>query len=292
MQVGIKAAVVAVMVMGGSGLARAAPPSSSDEAIHLPLDTDLSPGAEGPALAAVPANNDLQREYPRVALLMGLAGHATISCVAMIDGRLDDCHVVEESPIGMGFGAATVRAAAYFRVKPGMKNGKPVEGEITIPLRWQTDQSHAQVAAPTLVSASPAALALGRRVVALEEVAERTRAGWQPMLEQQTAELMSQGDAQAGQAVMDAFRQGLNDAVQEEVERQAHELGAHMSEANLRATATFLETPAGKAWVETERQSGAGSEKTFYGRVAVLARSHYCPQTGGCPHAKAASASR
>ena len=289
MKAEIKATLGALALLASSGIAQAAPPPSSGEAIHLPLDIDLSPGAQGPALAAVPANDDLQREYPRVALMMGLAGHASISCLARTDGRLDDCHVIDENPVGVGFGAATVRAAAYFRVTPGMKDGKPVEGKITIPLRWQTDQSHADAAAPSLAVVSPAALALARRVVVLEEVADRMRAGWRPMLEQQTAELTAQGDAQAGQAVLDAFRQGLDDAIQEEVERQAHELGAHMSEANLRATVGFLETPAGKAWVETERQSGADSQKAFYQRVAVLARNHYCPQASGCPSASAAS---
>ncbi len=223
--------------------------------------------------------------------MMELGGHATITCTALTDGRLDNCHVVDENPVGVGFGAATVRAAAYFRVKPAMKDGKPVAGKITIPLRWQTAQSHAEVAAAPLAVASPTALALARRVVVLEEVADRTRAGWRPMLEHQTAELMAQGDAQSGQALLDAFRQGLDDAVQEEVERQAHELGAHMSEENLRATAAFLETSAGKAWVETERQSGAGSQKTFYQRVAVLARNHYCPQASGCPGARTPSVS-
>ena len=291
MKIEIKSAALAMALLA-SGMAQAAPPPSSDEAIHLPLESDLSAGVVGPALAVAPANDDLQREYPRVALLMDLGGHATITCLAMTDGRLDDCHVVEEDPVGMGFGAATVRAAAYFRVKPGMKDGKPVEGRITIPLRWQAGEGHTQPVAAPLVSATPAALALGRRVVALEDVAERTRAAWQPMMEQQTAQLMTEGDAQAGQAVMDAFRLGLNDAIQEEAERQAHELGAHMSEANLQATIAFLETPAGKAWLGAEHQSGAGSQKNVYQRLAVLARNHYCPQTGGCSGKAGATASR
>ncbi len=288
MKVEMKAAAVAMVLLAVSGIARAAPPPTADEAIHLPLDSEPTAGFDGPTLATLPANDDLQREYPRVALLMDLGGHATITCRAMADGRLEDCHVAEEDPVGLGFGAATVRAAVYFRVKPAMKDGRPVEGRITIPLRWQADGRYAPPVAAPLASASPAALALGRRVVALEDVAGRQRAGWQPMIEQQTAQLMMEGDAQAGQAVMDAFRQGLNDAVQEEVERQAHELGAHMNEAELRATITFLETAAGKAWLDAKRQSDSGSGKNFYGRVAVLARNHYCPQTDGCSGAKAA----
>ena len=53
------------------------------------------------------------------------------------------------------------------------------------------------------------------------------------MTERQTTQLMAEGDAQAGQAVIDAFRLGLDDAIPAEVERQAHELGAHRSEAGL-----------------------------------------------------------
>ena len=285
MKVEIKGAVVAMALLAVSGMARAAPPS--DEPIHLPLDTDLSPGADSPTLAATPANDDMEREYPRVARLMGLGGHATMTCTAMTDGRLEDCHVVDEDPAGLGFGAATIRVSVYFRVKPGVKDGKPVQGAITIPMRWRMDEAYATPVATPLASASPAALALGRRAVVLEDVAERMRAGWRPMMEQQMAQMVTEGDAQAGQSVMDAFQQGLDDAIQEEVERQAHELGARMSEADLRATIAFLETPAGKAWIEAEHRSSADSQKTFYQRVAILARNHYCPQASGCSSAKA-----
>ena len=285
----IKVAIAAMALLACSSLAHAAPPSPDNAPIQLPLDIDLDPGLQGANLAATPANDDLEREYPRVALLMGLAGHATMTCKALTDGRLDDCHVVEEDPIGLGFGAATVRTAAFFRVKPATRNGQPIEAKITIPLAWRTEEGHPPTLAPPLASASPAALMLAHRVVTLEDMAGRKRASWQPMIEQQTAELMTEGDAQAGQTLIDAFRQGLNDAIQEDVERQAHELGARLGEADLRATVAFLETPAGKAWLSVDRLSGAGSEKTFYRRVAALARNHYCPQTSGCGGPKASS---
>ena len=96
------------------------------------------------------------------------------------------------------------------------------------------------------------------------------------MLEQQTVQLAETDDAQAGQKVVDAFRQGLTDTIQLEAERQAHELGSRESEADLRATIVFLESSAGRAWISTQAQSEADAPKDFYQRIAVAARGHLC----------------
>lgn len=50
--------------------------------------------------------------YPNVASDRGIrAGHAQISCYAQANGRLRDCVVEAEYPVGMGFGAEAVRGA-------------------------------------------------------------------------------------------------------------------------------------------------------------------------------------
>jgi protein TonB len=48
-----------------------------------------------------------------------------------------DCVVVSETPAGYAFGAATLRLAKYFRLHPATKDGKPIEGKITVPLHWR-----------------------------------------------------------------------------------------------------------------------------------------------------------
>lgn len=59
------------------------------------------------------------------------SGRGSVNCVIRLDERLDSCRIVEETPPGMGFGEAAVRAAeAYFRFRPPMSaSGRPVEGQ-------------------------------------------------------------------------------------------------------------------------------------------------------------------
>ena len=266
-----------------SGAAHAAPPGADTGApIYLPLDQDVA-SAE---LTATPDNEDLEREYPRIPLMMGLGGEATMTCKALANGSLSDCHVVSESPEGLGFGVATVRTAVYFHVKPATLDGKPVEGTVG----WQTQSQPARHPV-TRAPASPAALALGRRLVELQGVAGRMQTLWRPTLEQQNAQLVASGDLQTGQAMMDAFQQGLSEMTQQEAERRAHVLAAHESEADLKAAVAFLESPPGRAFIAADAQASDDMPKDFGQRVAAAARAHFCPD-GACRAAKTAAASR
>ena len=287
MKLAIRTGLLATACLTFAGATRAAPPATDTGApIFLPLDQDFTSAV----LIATPANEDLEREYPRIPLMMGLGGEATMTCKALANGSLSDCHVVSESPEGLGFGVATVRTAVYFLVKPATRDGKPVEGTITIPLRWQTqDQPALQPLA--LAPASPAALALGRRLVELQGIAGRMQARWRPVLEQQNAQLVASSDLQTGQAMMDAFKQGLNEMTQQEAERRAHVLAAHESEADLKAAVAFLESPPGHAFIAADAHATDDMPTDFGQRVAAAARAHFCPD-GACPLAKTAAASR
>jgi protein TonB len=64
-------------------------------------------------------------------------GAATVGCVVQPDGALTDCQVISETPQGYGFGAAAVKAAARFRMRPATRDGEPVVGRVTIPLKWR-----------------------------------------------------------------------------------------------------------------------------------------------------------
>ncbi len=60
-----------------------------------------------------------------------------MTCVVTVSGALRDCVVVDESPAGMGFGAAALLLAPSFHMKPATKAGRPVESAVTIPVQWQ-----------------------------------------------------------------------------------------------------------------------------------------------------------
>ena len=72
------------------------------------------------------------------------AGHATMRCIVEVTGRLRDCKITSESPAGRGFGAATLKTAHLFRVRPATRDGQPVEAVITIPLKWQLSDTPAE----------------------------------------------------------------------------------------------------------------------------------------------------
>ena len=276
---------LATALLAFGAVVQAAPPTDAGAPIELPLDQDLA----GADLVQLPKNDDLQREYPPIALMMNLHGQATMTCKALTTGRLDDCHVVSEDPVGMGFGAATVRTAVYFRVKPATRDGLPVDGTITIPLRWQT-AGGAPAQPISLAPATPAALALGRRVIQLQDVANRLQSGSEAFLKQQAVQMAGFGDGHAAQALTQAYRLGLADVANAEADRQAHELASTMSAAELKATVDFLQGVAGRALVAAEARSALDGPKDFYQRVSEAARAHYCTN-GACPDIGAPSAS-
>jgi TonB family protein len=76
--------------------------------------------------------------YPTEALRNGVDGEALITCEISLGGALRKCVVASEEPAGMGFGTAALVLAPQFRMKPGVVDGKPVEGRVSIPLKWET----------------------------------------------------------------------------------------------------------------------------------------------------------
>ena len=83
-----------------------------------------------------PDNDDLQQYYPDEDLRSEKGGTASMHCTVTVSGKLTNCQIVSADP--PEFGPATLKTARFFRVKPATRGGQPVEGAITIPLRWQT----------------------------------------------------------------------------------------------------------------------------------------------------------
>jgi TonB family protein len=230
-----------------------------------------------PEWVAIPSGDDMAKVYPDVALRLSLPGAASIKCIVDTDGKLQDCQIVKESPPGFGFGAAALRLAPDFKMKPAVMDGRPVEAVLTIPIRFE-------LAGQTIVASdmepppppptSPSALDLARQVLALQGVSARLKAQSQPAVAHLLSEIVRKGDIAFDGAAMNALQQGLDDVVQNLVDHQARMMAAAMTEAQLRATLDYLQSPAGTAWRAVGVTVTPPSD--LLSRVGEAASKHLC----------------
>jgi protein TonB len=97
-----------------------------------PTPIDAGPPAAAstlvnPTWIRKPTIDDLLGFYPSGAIDRGIDGHVMLDCVVAANGRLT-CNVAAESPTGLGFGRAALRASRLFQIAPQMQDGKPTEG--------------------------------------------------------------------------------------------------------------------------------------------------------------------
>jgi TonB family protein len=87
-----------------------------------------------------PNGNAFASEYPRRALMAGVSGQAVIRCIVSADGRLSHCVISSESPLGFGFGEATLRIVSHFRMRPAQVDGQAAAGGVVvIPVNWKVE---------------------------------------------------------------------------------------------------------------------------------------------------------
>ncbi|MBS0294727.1 MAG: TonB family protein [Proteobacteria bacterium] len=115
----------------------APPPLAVESVPPTPPAEPAKPGA--PHWIRTPSSADLGRYYPRKAMAEGRQGRAEVSCVVAADGHLTSCVVLSETPVGQGFGEASVKIVQdIFRISTTTSDGKSTVGaHVAVPIQWR-----------------------------------------------------------------------------------------------------------------------------------------------------------
>jgi len=275
-------------------------PSSDNAPVMKADDGPKRPGLpiEGvvtnPDWISRPSGDDVARFYPILAMRVGLSGRAELHCAVSALGMMERCKVGEELPVGLGFGAAAIRMAALFRMRPKTLDGVPVGGsEVNIPIRFLMP-APPPPSSPESDGASPKALELARQLaVAMHGMSDADYVdNYVVWFEGGTdaAESSPDLDETSRQAVLDALKKAIQVELPQIVDATASALVAAYSEEDLTKIVDFAESPAGRAWFskQIDMQTHAKAAfSTVWWKIREDAASRFCAQTS-CPPPPAA----
>ena len=184
--------------------------------------------------------------YPKIGVALEINGFAAVQCGVTREGKTRGCSIVQESPKGLGFGAAALELSALFKLKPKSVDGIPVDdGEVRIPIRFLLP------AEPDIdldsASVAPERIALAIRL-ANELVGGARLAGpFEKLVEEIETIPVSGVKDETRMAAASAVRSALKARKPQLRELISKTLAASLSMEELQALVTFAESAGGRS---------------------------------------------
>lgn len=117
---------------------RTAPPYAEET---RPPDAIMDPPSTSPRPSVITNPSWAVRpmpEYPETAMAAGItSGRVVQRCVVMSTGWLRNCEIIEETPVGMGFGASALNASARARITPRTVDGNAEAAMVQFAIRYE-----------------------------------------------------------------------------------------------------------------------------------------------------------
>ncbi len=288
-------AIVATLSLGataiGASSQTARPGASAPLGPQLPIEGQVT----NPDWVQLPTAADVERFYPQLGGMLGIEGVVRLDCTVSALGMLENCQVIGEAPLGVGFGEAALLMAPLFHMKPMSVDGTPVSGaHVTVPLRFNmgssTDASDESV--PALPPPSDQALLLGRRLVEAQGGRAQQAIELNKALEQFEKVGVTSGQSQATtdahKALLDAMREAYASNASSYFEALADYYARAFSVAELNQIIAFEESPAGRTWTNHQPDiaaAGRAAGQAYNDRVKADVKRLFC-QHVICPTAE------
>lgn len=100
-----------------------------------------APVIERPSWVRRPSGADIGRFYPDRAARLEMEGKTVMVCEVTVHGTLTGCRIDSETPEGEDFGAASLKLARLFKMRPMTGRCESVAGaKVRIPVTWSPPQ--------------------------------------------------------------------------------------------------------------------------------------------------------